>query len=209
MKKKAFALAGIALVALAAGVFLYQDRRPGGPPDPPPGVTPGGQDSPSTRPQKPADRSETSVVIYRVDPGNDQELPHLVRLEVQIPRGEEPMAAALNAMAQQKDSPLPPRTQARSVKLTNDIARVDFNDAFKGNFIGGDSEEALAIHAVLATLRQFPGVKRVQITMEGKPIESLGGHFELTEPLSTDDVPVLKGEASQTAQDDHRQGGVR
>jgi spore germination protein GerM len=91
---------------------------------------------------------------------------------------------ALNAMADQgEDSPLPDGTRVTSVTFDKDLATVDFNDAFKKNFDGGDENEALTLNAVLATVGQFPGVKQVQILVEGKKIDSLGGNQSLEEPL--------------------------
>ncbi len=91
---------------------------------------------------------------------------------------------ALNAMADAgEDSPLPKGTEAISVRFDEDLATVDFNEAFQKNFAGGDEEEALALNAVLATVGQFPGVKQVQILVEGQKIDSLGGNQPLSEPL--------------------------
>ena len=90
---------------------------------------------------------------------------------------------ALNVMARVKDSPLPDGTEARSVTITGETATVDFNVAFKENFHGGDEAEALALNSVLATMGQFAGVHRVQITVEGKTIDSLGGNQSLTHAL--------------------------
>ena len=202
MKKNVAAPVALVIIALTAGVFLYQSRQLDAPTEPPSAQAPdAGPNVPSAEPPTPADQPGTTVAIYRVDPGDEQQEPRLVRFNVQIPGGTEPMAAALNAMAQEKESPLPNGTRARSVKLTEDVAHVDFNGQFKGNFLGGDSEEALAINSVLATLAQFPGVKRVRITQEGKTIESLGGHFDLTQPLSVRDAALAVGnEGPQTAQ---------
>lgn len=91
---------------------------------------------------------------------------------------------ALNAMADLgEDSPLPKGTRATSVTFDNDLATVDFNDSFQKNFEGGDENEALTLNAVLATVGQFPGVKQVQILVDGQKIDSLGGNQPLTEPL--------------------------
>jgi spore germination protein GerM len=91
---------------------------------------------------------------------------------------------ALNAMAEEgENSPLPKGTRATSVTFDNDLATVDFNEAFQKNFTGGDENEALALNAVLATVGQFPGVKQVQILVNGQKIDSLGGNQPLGEPL--------------------------
>ncbi|MES2461606.1 MAG: GerMN domain-containing protein [Armatimonadota bacterium] len=91
---------------------------------------------------------------------------------------------ALNAMADEgENSPLPKGTRALSVTFDDELATVDFNEAFQKNFAGGDEDEALALNAVLATVGQFPGVKHVQILVDGQKIDSLGGNQSLGTPL--------------------------
>ena len=159
---------------------------------PQPGVPPDGQKPPETTPAG-------TVTIFRVNDGDENTEPHLVQATVPVPAGEEPMTFALNAMAQDKASPLPTATRALSVKVTGGTARVDFNKAFGGpadggNFNGGSLEESLVLNAVLKTMAQFPEVKQVQVVVEGKPIESVGGHFDWSKPMS------VSGDAARTAQ---------
>lgn len=108
---------------------------------------------------------------------------------------EEIAISALNKMAEIPHSPLPPGTKAKSVVFGKDnTATVDFNEAFVKNFPGGDEAEALALNAVLATLGQFPDVKQVQMLVEGKKVDTLGGNADLTEPMPVpQNIPGLTG----------------
>ncbi len=84
---------------------------------------------------------------------------------------------------------IPSGTKLRSpVKVKNDVAVVDFSKEFLENFSGGSDQEALTLNAIVHTLVANGGgkVKRAQILVEGEPAETLGGHFELTEPISAD-----------------------
>jgi hypothetical protein len=182
----------IAVAALAAGAYLLnQDQnRPVRSADalPPPArvETEPRIVAPVPRPAAPAATTAAhparSVTAYRVVPDNDGA--HLEPVKAAVPPGKDPKMAAIDAMARLKDSPLPPGTQVRSVDMIGDgVATVDFNKAFQSNFPGGDQEEALAINAVLATLAQFEGVEQVQILVEGRKIDSLGGTQSLAEPL--------------------------
>lgn len=96
---------------------------------------------------------------------------------------EKQAVAAIEKMATAENSPLPEGTRATSVKIQDDLATVDLNPAFLKNFKGGDLTESLALSALTTTLGQFPGVKRVQVLVEGKKVETLGGHALLKEPL--------------------------
>ena len=124
-----------------------------------------------------------AVTIYHVVSSDDDSW--LEALRGSLPQTVEPMAGALNLMAKLRpgDSPLPPGSRALSVTLRNNgVAWADFNAAFVTNFPGGSLQESLAINSVLLTLSRFPGVRAVQFTVEGKVIESLGGHEDISQP---------------------------
>ena len=126
------------------------------------------------------------IVVYTVavtDNGEHLEKHPLSTKDVHGDSDAERAAAALNAMAASDHSPLPSGTHARSVKLVDGVATVDFNKAFQENFSGGDEGEALTLNAVLATVGQFQGVRSVQFLVEGQKIDSLGGNQSLTAPL--------------------------
>lgn len=200
MNKKALAV-GAAFVLAVSVLFLLRPSGNDAPPAPPGSVSSGQTVQPepaetadpipprvprpapppkNTTPEKPA--TAGSATVYRVDASGERA--RLVPIKIPLPAGKEPMAAALNALARVKDSPLPPGTQARSVgTMGNGTVHVDFNQAFQSNFPGGNEEEALTLGAVTGTLAHFPGVERVLITVNGKKIDSLGGHESLREPL--------------------------
>lgn len=208
MNKKTIAV-GAAFVVAVSLLYLL---RPGGNDAPPPGDVASEPSAPPApepketadpippdvpRPVPPKTTPPRSATVYRVDASGERA--RLVPIKVTLPAGQNVMAASLNALARVKDSPLPPGTRVRSVAaMGKGIVHVDFNDAFRANFPGGDEEEALTIGAVTGTLAQFFGVERVLITVEGRKIDSLGGNQSLTEPLPVrrDDAA---GEAAQSA----------
>ena len=98
-----------------------------------------------------------------------------------------PAQAALTTLLAQPDGPLPTGTRLLSVRLADGLATVNFSHEMRDNFPGGDSAETRAVNSVLRTLGQFPTITRAQLLVEGKPIDSLGGLLELTNPL-----PVLR-----------------
>lgn len=202
MKKTLPALFAVAVVAMAAGAFYFGGRQTSQlartnplpvPEDSAPPLVP-----PVDRPTR-TSKAKT-VTIYKIV-AEDNDL-RLAPLKADVPGGGDAKMAALNAMAALKpeDSPLPPGSQVRKVEMIGDgVAFVDFNAAFKSNFEGGSTQEALTLNAVLATLAQFQGVERVQITVDGKKIDSLGGHLSLKEPLA---VPRNADETARTARGD-------
>ena len=68
---------------------------------------------------------------------------------------------------------MPKDTQVLSVKVNNNIATVDFNKAFKTNFTGG---------SIVNSLTEFKDIKAVRFTVEGKVLEALDNHLDLTVP---------------------------
>lgn len=195
-------VAGMVLAAGAGAAYMY-GRRPavqttgpstfGGPAST--AIPPSETANPVLPPPGPPDQPATpgrlmrSAVVYRVDANGTRLVPATVNLR---PAAGEPMAAALNAMAAFKNSPLPPGTRALSARLgENGTVTVDFNNALVKNFPGGDTEEALTLGAVVGTLAHFKGVEKVQVLVEGQKINTLGGNQELTDPLPARDNPLV------------------
>lgn len=96
-------------------------------------------------------------------------------------------AEALRILTTKADRPLPSGTRLLSVRVLNGLAVADFSRELKANFLGGDSQEVAAVNAVLRVLGRYPEIRRAQILMAGRPLDSLGGLLVLSGPL-----PVLR-----------------
>jgi spore germination protein GerM len=83
-------------------------------------------------------------------------------------------------------SPLPKGTRLISAEVKGDIAYLNFSRELKENFSGGSTNEMLVVYGIVNTACSINGIKRVQILVEGKIIESIGGHLEIMEPLEPD-----------------------
>ena len=107
------------------------------------------------------------------------------------------MQALLTANKESKASAvIPPATKLLTpVKVKRGVAEVNLSKQFVEDFSGGSEEEALALNAIAHTLVKNSGgkVSKVRILVEGERAESLGGHFDLTEPISADSA-MLKPE---------------
>ena len=65
-------------------------------------------------------------------------------------------------------------------------AYVDFNEAFSQTHPGGPWAEMLTLRSIMQTLvANVPGIKRVQILIEGREMETLAGHVDIRRPLDT------------------------
>jgi len=80
---------------------------------------------------------------------------------------------------------LPPQTRLLSLHVDEEgLAKVSFSKAFTTDHPGGSSAEIMTVYSIVNSLTtNFPQIKRVQILVEGKEIESIAGHLSLKRPI--------------------------
>jgi spore germination protein GerM len=83
----------------------------------------------------------------------------------------------------------PEGTKILSFTLQNGLATVNLNQRVTEMNVGS-TLEALAVISIVNTLTKFPDVYRVKILIEGKEVESLAGHVDLSTELHYSDFGV-------------------
>jgi len=85
-------------------------------------------------------------------------------------------------------APLDPETHVLEVFVSSDgCAYVDLSHEAARPRGAGSQIELMSVYAVVNTLAvNFPAVKRVQILIDDRPVDSLAGHADLTRPLLPD-----------------------
>ncbi len=80
---------------------------------------------------------------------------------------------------------LPPRTKLLTLQINDaGVAKVNFNPALSKDHPGGSSAEMMTVYSIVNSLAlNFPKIKRVQILIDGKPIETITGHLSLRQPV--------------------------
>lgn len=159
--------AGLLVLVVAAGVAASTDgpKRVGLPPT-----------APIVRPA-PGAQERTVFTVVR-----QGERSYLSEQRVSIPAGVDPQIGAIEFQARPGGA-LPKGTRVRSLTLDKSgTLHIDLNAAFTKNFPGGSTGEALTLAALSATVARFPGVQSFLVTVEGKPLTSLGGHVEWDQP---------------------------
>jgi spore germination protein GerM len=80
---------------------------------------------------------------------------------------------------------LPPRTKLLTLQINDEgLAKVNFNPALSKDHPGGSSAEMMTVYSIANSLAlNFPQIKRVQILIDGKPIETIAGHLSLRQPV--------------------------
>lgn len=132
-----------------------------------------------------SEKKVAGVTIYFPDANGEKLIP--TQRQINLSR-EDKYQAVVQALI---DGPIsdkegiyimPKDTQVLSVKVKDNIATVDFNKAFKTNFIGGSTGELMLIGSIVNSLTEFTEIKAVRFTVEGKVLEALDGHLDLTVP---------------------------
>jgi germination protein M len=89
-------------------------------------------------------------------------------------------------------SVIPKGTQLRALNVKDHVAYVDFNDKIVKNNPGGSATETLLVASIVNTLTEFPEIEKVQILVEGKQVDTITGHMDVSQPLSRSERIIKK-----------------
>ena len=87
---------------------------------------------------------------------------------------------------------IPKGTKLYGLEVKNKIAYVNFSKEFVKNFNGGSTGEIFLVGSIVNTLTEFPQVTSVVFMVDGKPIDTIAGHMDLTEPVKRMDNIINK-----------------
>ncbi|MCL6610587.1 MAG: GerMN domain-containing protein [Peptococcaceae bacterium] len=87
---------------------------------------------------------------------------------------------------------IPEGTRLISLNVANGVARVNFSREFQARHWGGSAGETFTIYSVVNSLTELEGIKKVEFLVEGKRLESLAGHMDLTGPVEPDRSLIKK-----------------
>jgi germination protein M len=125
--------------------------------------------------------------------------PRMMAAARAVPSGERVGLAALRELTIGRvppgcTRPLPSATRVLGVRISDGVATADFSPHLVQRFVGGADNEGVVVYAIVNTLASLPGVDRVRILVEGQPIETIGGHIDVSGPLRADHELVIPGE---------------
>jgi len=82
---------------------------------------------------------------------------------------------------------LPSHTRVLEVHVAGAVARINFGHELTEGLPAGSSAETTAVYSIVDTVTaNFPQIGRVQILVDGAPVETLKGHLDLRQPLPPD-----------------------
>jgi hypothetical protein len=187
--RRALAIGGLAVVtaALAWVLFVGLPRWSAArqAPAPSPAPPPAAAAAPA-----PDGRKISARLFYVADGGMK-----LASLDQEVPFGEgtiEQARAIVSAQIAPVEDPLvsaiPPGTMLRALFVTPEgEAYVDFSRELVAAHPGGSTNELLTVHTIVEALTtNLPGIKAVQILVDGKELDTLAGHLDLRRPLTSD-----------------------
>jgi spore germination protein GerM len=123
----------------------------------------------------------------------------LVAEERAVSGAPDPLTAAMRAVVAGPETPgllpaVPPGTSLRSAERAGSVALVDLSREFVTGFPGAGSADQIAVLGPLVwTATGIQGVSEVLLTAEGAVPEIPGLQFDLSAPLTREDLPADAG----------------
>jgi hypothetical protein len=82
---------------------------------------------------------------------------------------------------------IPEKSTFRSVRIEGDTAIVDLGKELVADLPKGSSAEMTAVYSIVNTISyNYSSIKKVTFLVEGKTINTLGGHLDLRKPIEPD-----------------------
>ncbi|MBR1729217.1 MAG: GerMN domain-containing protein [Selenomonadaceae bacterium] len=157
-----------------------ENKEPGLPPNPPP-KSKDNQKNNEVRKQQ-----EMKIKVYYPDESGLRLIG--VNREIKVSDNDDKYKAAVEAVMtppteKNLTSVIPNNSPLLSVKVKDGTAIVDLDKKIKNGFVGGSTGEEFLIGSVVNTLTEFNEVKSVRFLIDGKEVETLAGHMDLSEPI--------------------------
>ena len=78
---------------------------------------------------------------------------------------------------------IPEGSKLIDYQLDDQLLTLNFNQALKTNHWGGSTGERLTVYSIVNSYTSLSEVESVKILLEGKEVDSLVGHLDLSQPL--------------------------
>lgn len=201
--KKILVPAMLALLLFTAGCDKPPNENPPAPTPPAQTETESKTDKPEQKPLDPApdksikdkenqpannERTEQSLNVKIYYPDDSGMKLVEVEREIVVDNSTDKYTAAVETLKEEPDEEnlttiFPKNAAIRKVTVRDGLATVDFDGSILKGFVGGSTGEEFLIGSIVNTLTNFPEVKRVKFLVDGKEIETLSGHMDLSMPL--------------------------
>jgi hypothetical protein len=147
--------------------------------------------SPAPTPRtKAIEKGEREVSVFFADP--DGETLKSLKLRVRRSTIENEIKEALDLLAtgppaNDLSPTIPDGARVKSVSIKDSVAYVDFTSRLTEGHGGGSAGELITVYSIVDTATfSFPEINAVQILVEGKTVETIAGHIDVSSPLESD-----------------------
>jgi germination protein M len=130
--------------------------------------------------------TKLKLTLYFSDNEASYLVPEVREVEV---RGKRTAEAVINELIKGPQNPnlsrtIPQETKLRTIKVESGVVYVDFSKEFQTKHCGGSAGEAMTLYSITNSLAELPGVQKVQFLLEGKKVDAILGHTNITSPLA-------------------------
>ena len=89
---------------------------------------------------------------------------------------------------------LPSNLELLDVQVSEGIANVDLSGDTVQDISGGSAGEGMALYSIINTLILYEdlGVTKVQFLVDGKKVDSIKGHYDVSVPISEDEDMIKR-----------------
>lgn len=86
---------------------------------------------------------------------------------------------------------LPKSTVVLDAIRQNDLVVVNFDRHMIEDHGGGSAGEIITVYSIVNTLTEVEGVEQVQILVEGRRVETIAGHLDVSRPIARDESIIV------------------
>lgn len=116
---------------------------------------------------------------------------HLFPVTIEVVKDEKWLENGIKQLAEQPQDKklsqaLPDKELIRGIRIENETAYVDMNEAVLKNTPRGATIEQIIIQSIVHTIVKNTNAKKIVFTIDGKDRETLLGHIDIIDPIEPD-----------------------
>jgi len=179
LKKKGLVL--FIMISLVFGILVLSGCQSSNQTEPNNNEKPGINNKPNT--------NTMEIVLYFSDDQAEFLIPEKRNITIEENANDEVLAKSIvnELIAGPNDKNLsatiPSGTKLLALSIADGIATVDFSNEIRSNHPGGSAGETITLGSIVNTLTELQSIKSVQILIAGKKVDTLAGHWDISEPL--------------------------
>ncbi|MGI5911881.1 MAG: GerMN domain-containing protein [Syntrophomonadaceae bacterium] len=179
-----FIIFGLLLIAIVLGGCQSSSQADPNNNNPPEG---------SNKPQP----STIEAVLYFSDEQAEYLVPEKRTLAIEEDNDEVLAKAIINELIagprnENLGATIPANSKLLSLTIQDGLATVDFSEEIRSEHWGGSTGETMTINSIVNTLTEIDSIDRVQLLIAGQNVDTLAGHWDISEPFERNEAIIKK-----------------